>query len=186
VGDNTWELGTLTPKASGSIIITVRAAQDAAEGSPLLNTATLTGNGLITQISTAAVLVSQPGLELIKTPSVPHVQPGQLLTFTVTFTNASSRVATGVRLTDTYDAHTTFYAARPNPDFGDNVWEIGTVSPTASGKLTISVRVTEQVPNGSVLLNRASLWAHDLETTTALAYVPVTYFRFFLPIILDQ
>jgi uncharacterized repeat protein (TIGR01451 family) len=184
-GEDVWGLGVLPPGATGTITVTVHVSEALPLDTALLNTARLSGLGLEAEIATASTIVSRPDLRLIKTAAAPSVPRGQLLTYTLTYSNPSPLLASGVALTETYDPYTLYQAADPPPTHGDDVWQIGTLAPGASGTITVSVRVRESVPGGTTLLNTVRLGGDDLDVKTATARTPVWHF-FFFPLILAQ
>ncbi len=126
--------------------------------------------------------VVQPRLSLHKTATVSYVQPGQLLTYTLTYTNTGNQSIENVVMTETYDPHTVYEAAIPAPTSGGNIWHIGSLPPGASDTLTIAVQVLETVPEGTRLMNRAELSGDSIETEVTTAYTLVSYHTY-LPLI---
>jgi hypothetical protein len=85
-------------------------------------------------------------------------------------------------VTETYDPHTTFDSANPAPTSGEDVWQIGSLPPGASGTIVISVRVLDDVPIGTTLRNQALLRGDGLSDVSATAYTSVGN-QVYLPII---
>ena len=78
--------------------------------------------------------------------------------------------ATGVVLTSTYDSRVTYQSADPQPDVGDNVWEIGTLLPGDAGTIIVGVRLDSPLDNGSLLLNAVTIDSE--EDTPPTSYWP--------------
>jgi uncharacterized repeat protein (TIGR01451 family) len=96
------------------------------------------------------------GLRLSKT-GASHIQPGQLLTYTLTYINYSNQQADNVVLTESYDGQTIYQAANPAPTSGNNIWQIGSLPAGAASTITVTVQVPETVPKGVRLMNQAVL-----------------------------
>src|SRR5207248_8755765 len=85
--------------------------------------------------------------------------PGDVLTYTITVTNAGDQDATGVTLTDTLPANTTFVAAGGGGVLsgGAVTWTLGTLAAGASTGVTVQVRVAGTLPAGvGALTNSAT------------------------------
>jgi len=125
----------------------------------------------------------QPRLSLSKTANVSTIKPGELLTYTLAYANDGNQAAENAVLTETYDPHTLGDSASPAPTGGDNVWQLGTLAPGASGTIRVTLRVLEDVPLGTMLRNQALLSSDTLEDELAAANTSVGS-RAYLPLIL--
>jgi uncharacterized repeat protein (TIGR01451 family) len=112
-----------------------------------------------------------------------NVQAGQFLTYTLSYANNGNQLVENLVLTEAYDLHTIFYSASPPPTAGENVWQFGSLPPSASGTINITVRVLEDVPPGTKLRNQALLSGDGLDTEIAIVYTSVSQ-RTYLPLIL--
>ena len=164
-----WNVGTVVANATGTITVVVRVDAGLADGTPLVNTATLDysddNNNFIERLTDdARTTVTAPVLTIIKTVDVSTADPSDLLTYTITYKNIGSGVATGVEITDTLPPNTTFVDASPPEDFqGGSIvfWIIGTVGPGGEGTLTLRATVDAYTADGTVLLNVANLTFKD-------------------------
>lgn len=89
---------------------------------------------------------------LKKTASSKVVKPGDLVTYTITYKVRPECVIeiNDVVITDTYPNEVSFVSATPSPDDNtDNKWSIGTLSPGASGTITILIQVAQDIGNTS-------------------------------------
>jgi uncharacterized repeat protein (TIGR01451 family) len=109
-------------------------------------------------------LVMPPTLGLVKqvTPAG-TVTPGQQLTYTLCYSNAGQQPATGVVITDTIPANTTYVpgSATPSPSSGPDplIWDIGTLAGGASGCVTFAVQISMTVQvNGLSLTYTPQGW----------------------------
>jgi len=97
-------------------------------------------------------LAPKPRISVTKTANVSTVGPGDVIMYTITYTN-NRNPAYNVVLTETYPAGVTFLDANPAPTAGDNVWDIGTLANGESGTIFINVTVDATVVNGDILTN---------------------------------
>jgi uncharacterized repeat protein (TIGR01451 family) len=109
--------------------------------------------------------VMPPTLNLVKrvTPAG-TVTPGQQLTYTLCYSNAGQQPATGVVITDTIPANTTYVpgSATPPQSGGPDplIWDIGTLAGGASGCVTFAVQISMTVQvNGLSLTYTPQGWA---------------------------
>jgi len=83
-----------------------------------------------------------PIITVTQTDHLDPVQPGELLTYTITYTNAGSGAASNVVITETYDSNVSFVSANPAPDAGtDHQWTLASLSPGDSGTIAVTVLV---------------------------------------------
>ena len=83
------------------------------------------------------------GLSIEKTASSSHVSPGDLLNYTITYTNTGDVRLTEVVLTERYPEGVEFVSALPAPDPGTNKrWTIGGLTVDGTGKIIVTVRVS--------------------------------------------
>ncbi|MFQ5612634.1 MAG: C25 family cysteine peptidase [Anaerolineae bacterium] len=182
-GDNVWQIGSLPAGVSQTVLVTVGVSETITAGVSLANQATLSGDALRGQTAMAHTVVGQSALGLSNTAATASVRPGQLLTYTLVYTNYAFQTAGGLVLTETYDAHTTFQTAEPPPTAGDRVWEPGSLPAGGSGRITITVRVLDTAPNGSTLLNRAVVSGDGLGAEFATAYTVVEHYLTYFPLV---
>jgi len=142
----TWSIGTLDSGEEGQQTLVVQVTSPLTDGTSLLDIAHIdsvetevSGDSLVTTVR------SRPELHIAKQAGQSVVEAGALLTYTITYSNTGNANATGVVITDTYDAHVNFVGASPMPDDGDNVWELGLLA-GEGGNGTIVVTVTVDVP----------------------------------------
>lgn len=92
-------LASLAAGQSGQIKLDVQT--NAASGSTIANTATLSATAVTSVSSEAQAYVnSAPLLTIVKTASVPGVAPGGILSYTITVANTGTANATGIVLYD--------------------------------------------------------------------------------------
>ena len=139
----TWNVGDLAARTSVTRTVTVLVNSTVAAGvTSLTNTATATDDGAGGPDPTPAnntdtdtdTLVAAPDLVVTKTDGVTAASPGDTLTYTLTITNIGNQGATGVTVSDTLPANTTFVSASDGGAFNGGVvtWNIGTVAAGAT------------------------------------------------------
>lgn len=80
--------------------------------------------------------------------------PGEMLTYTIFYTNTGREKATNVDVIETYDEYVDFQWADPAPYTGTTVlWKIPELLPGDSGAITVAVQVAEDTGEHALLLN---------------------------------
>src|SRR6185369_2239589 len=96
-------------------------------------------------------------LSVTKTDAPDPVQAGGLLTYTLTVINSGGQNATGVRVTDTVPADTTFVSCGGdvacNQAGGTLTWNVGTLNGSDSATLIFTVQTDADLPNDSTIKN---------------------------------
>jgi uncharacterized repeat protein (TIGR01451 family) len=171
-GGTQWALGTLAVDTSMSLHVVVRVTDTLPVGTVLTNVVTL-DSAQTTPISatetTQALSVSSLEITQVGTPD--PVSAGGDLTYFIWYENTGSAPATNVVITVTYDSRVTFAEATPDPDSGNNVWQIGTVGAGESDYIVVEVEVDIPLPNGSVLQNLVTI---DSDQTSPAGYIETT------------
>ena len=173
----TWNLGTLSPGATGSVQVVAHVTSPLANGTILNNVTSSIDSAQTNPVSGAAVtttVVSSPALTLSQTDAPDPVNAGSNLTYTFSYSNTGNANATGTVLTGPLPANTTFVSANPpatTVSGGTATWNLGTVNGGASGSLSLTVKVTSPLANGTVLTSTPSI---DCAETAAVAAAPIT------------
>ncbi|MCG3208918.1 MAG: hypothetical protein FOGNACKC_02531 [Anaerolineae bacterium] len=165
-------LGTV---AGGSVAtVTIVVNVDPATTGTLTNTAAVSAREFDTNVAnntaTAVTLVdSQADVQLTKTDSADPIVAGSVLTYTLTVANAGPSLATGVVLTDTLSASTTFRAATPGclHSAGVLTCNLGTLSPGSNRVITVAVDAASGLVDGSTIFNTATATAAEPDPTPA-------------------
>jgi uncharacterized repeat protein (TIGR01451 family) len=159
----TWN-GTVA--ANSSISISFVVSHTGNYGDIITNTAeyshTSSSN---TAQATFTVVVADVGISKTVTPTI--ALPGQIVTYTIAFSNSGNITATGVRITDTLPATLTNLSAISSgvglTDLGGGVWQVEDLAPGASGLLTITGQVNPALAADTTFTNTAWITA-DNET----------------------
>ncbi len=109
-------------------------------------------------------LNAAPDLQLTKTDGLAMAAPGQVLTYTLTITNAGNRGATGVSVTDTLPAHVAFLSASNSGAEAGGVvtwpgFSLGGGGLTVTR--TVTVRVADPLPAGVFSITNAAAVTDD-------------------------
>lgn len=93
------------------------------------------------------------------------VNPGDTITYTMSYTNGNPTAVTGVTLTDTVPAQVTVTDTGGGTQSGNTVtWSIGTLTPGQSGSKTLTVTVNAGTPQGSTITNSVTINANEPNT----------------------
>jgi uncharacterized repeat protein (TIGR01451 family) len=110
-----------------------------------------------TAANLAPIVVGAPDLRIHKSVTPASVIAGEVLTYTITYSNANGALATGVWVTDTLGANLSFVGASPSPDVSqapDYAWNVGSLSQAdGEGSIVVTARVAPDVPNGTLVGN---------------------------------
>src|SRR5437867_1294624 len=173
----TWSPGNLAAGASGSVQMVVRVASPLANGTSITNstygidsneTAPVAGAAVSTTVSSAPILA------VSKTDSPDPVAAGGSLTYTLSYSNTGNANATGVVLTDTVPANTTFVSATVGGTLASGVvtWSVGNLAAGASGSVQMVVRVASPLANGTSITN--STYSIDSNETSPVSGAAVS------------
>ena len=155
-----------------NVIVVVDIPAEAADGTVDVVTleATSQGDGTTTDTGVFTTTVSKAVLTLVKTQDISNPEPGDIITYTITYTNAGSATAVNaVVITDPIPTDVTYVAGSidlngtPQTDAsGDDSAEFsgntvtvspGNLAPGDSGTLTFKVQVNADVPASTHILN---------------------------------
>src|SRR3989441_739252 len=136
----------------------VRVASPLANGTSITNSTYSIDSNETSPVSGASVstaVTSAPILAVSKTDSPDPVAAGGNLTYTLSYSNTGNANATGVVLTDTVPANTTFVSATAGGTLASGVvtWSVGNLAAGASGSVQMVVRVASPLANGTSLTN---------------------------------
>src|SRR5439155_764372 len=154
----TWNIGALAAGASTSVQLVVAVASPLANGTVITNgtysidsneTAPTNGAAITTTVSSA------PVLNISKTDAPDPVAPGSNVTYTISYSNTGNMNATGVVITDTVPANTSFVSATGGGTLAAGVvtWNIGALAAGASTSVQLVVQVATPLPNGTIITN---------------------------------
>jgi uncharacterized repeat protein (TIGR01451 family) len=159
----TWNIGNLNVGASGSQSFEVRVNDSVANGTQIINTATINSNEVGPKSDDATTtVISGPILGISKDVDKNVAKPNDVLTYTIGYDNTGNADATNTVINDAIPDNTTYagsltglncnyYAANRTIICG-----IGTLAP-GSGVVSFKVTVNASVANGTVITNVATI-----------------------------
>jgi uncharacterized repeat protein (TIGR01451 family) len=105
-------------------------------------------SGIVVNLDLAAIVADAPDLALVKDDNQTSALPGDVLTYTVTLFNLGNRAATGIVLTDTLPANTTFVSASDGGSVVDAMitWPSFDLAVDAALTRTVQVQVNDWLP----------------------------------------
>lgn len=121
----------------------------------------------------------QPTFTISKTDNKTTAVPGETLNYTITVTNTSSVTATGVSIVDTFPTNTSVVTIGQNGvavSNGTVHWDGLTFAPNETKIFTLSLLVSQNVSNGTVLVNTATVTGGPTATDTTTIQVGQTAF----------
>lgn len=180
-GNNRWKLDSLAVKEIKTITITVRANAALRHCTVLTNTAQASSDQTpIKTVTETASIRHHLSLTATKTALPWPLLPGQLVTFTLKYTNQGLATMEDVMAVESFDPRLSFVAATPAPLPGSqHTWALGALGPGASGKITIMMRITSTLPYTGAIHNEAVFFARQVEPVVAtmreskLVYLPL-------------
>ena len=161
-----WQIGSLPPAGSITLQFSASIPIGTLNGQTELVVAGIEGSnaGFASDVALSLV-ASSPGLSLDKTgPN--SVEAGELITWTLPYSNFGNTAATNLTLTDTLPPGTTFESASDGgsetaPGSGVVEWNLGSLPALAGGSVTLQVRADAGIANGTVINNTATLAASN-------------------------
>src|SRR5437773_2683207 len=171
----TWNIGALAAGASTSVQLVVAVASPLANGTVITNgtysidsneTAPTNGAAITTTVSSA------PVLNISKTDAPDPVNAGSNITYTISYSNTGNMNATGVVISDTVPANTSFVSATGGGTLAAGVvtWNIGALAAGASTSVQLVVAVASPLANGTVITNGTySIDSNETAPTTGAA-----------------
>ena len=163
-----WNVGTVAAGAAGDVAITVQVDAGTPDGTVLANLGRVEyddfgGEPQPPREDWWNVTVTAPGMTFSKVADVALADPGDLITYTLSYENTGTGMASDVVIHDTIPDHVTFISSTPAPSGVSGrtyTFTVGDVAGGGSGTVTIVVRVDAGTPDGTVLTNTATL-DHD-------------------------
>jgi len=178
IGNNVWLTNTLNGQGDNRIItVRVRVHSPLTDTTILNNRVVVSAQEAPPYTTTQQTLVIAPRLELTKfaTPVTPTAN--SLLTYTLLYTNSGSSYAANTIITDALPINTSFVQCAPigcGENSGIVTWNLGQVDQQTAEAVTLTVRIANNLPNGTIITNTARITSTDQVSTTALLSTTVS------------
>ncbi|QIM17826.1 DUF11 domain-containing protein [Leucobacter coleopterorum] len=165
-----WNLGTLAPGESREIVVTVKVHEKLAPDTDIVNTATITTNGVcIDDPATEAneceatdIDVTPSDVWILKDDHKTEVAAGEELTYDLTVgNNSKSKTITDAVVTDTLPENAVFVSATDggavSADNKSVTWKLAELAPGATVTVKVTVKVAASAKAGDEVINTASV-----------------------------
>lgn len=147
----TWNFTQVVTNSAGTIAIRVLVNDNQVSGTVFTNTARIAAAEIVSSFASLTNEISSaPNVTLSKSDGRTSAAAGQVLTYTLTYSNVGNAPAQGVIITDRIPSNVTFVGCtQPCPTAGGvYTFSIGTLDASASGQKTLTVRVLPTLPAG--------------------------------------
>ncbi len=176
-----WQLGTLPAGSSRTVTLPPVVTNGTAAGTSILfSVEVFEDNTKVAETSRTTAVQDAPPFDIAVDEDVNPVGPGELLIYTLTFSNRSATSATNTTLSFPLPDGVTFVSATGGGVLNGNVveWDLNTLPARTGGEQKVTVNVGNSVVLGSVLeIDKASIngFINSLEqTSSALAVTTVS------------
>ena len=178
-GTVTWTIGDLFAGESGSALLVVQVDSPLPDGTTITDANYSIASNETPAVSGATVtttVTSAPLLSIVLSDAPDPVAAGGALTYTIDYANGGNADATGVVITDTVPANTSFVSATAGGTPGGNIvsWAIGNLASGAAGSVQIVVQVDSPLADGTIITNDISAVAANETAPMAAAGITTT------------
>src|SRR3989442_2094163 len=154
----TWNIGAVAAGASGTVTPVGKGASPLLNGTVIHNATysiSSTETGAVAGADDTTTVTSAPVLSITKADAPDPVAAGANITYTLSYSNNGNANATNVAIRDTIPANTTFVSASAPGGLAGGVvtWNLGGLAAGASGTVTLVVKVSSPLANGTVVHN---------------------------------
>ncbi len=148
----TWNLGQVPSQDAESVTMTVSVANNLPTSTVLTNTARIAAAENISALTSLTnTITSQPAINLATDNGVSSAAAGDVLTYTLTYSNFGNAPAQNVVITDRVPSHAAFQGCSNScVNVGGGVYSftLGTVNASNGGAVTLRVKVDSPLPAG--------------------------------------
>ena len=172
-GDNTWNLGHLG-LSPGTIVITGQVQSDAPFPYTSTNLVTLSSDNAALLTATVPVTISDNFVALDMVAPA-NVDAGDWLTYTIVYTAGGSQPSREVTVRNTLPDHVSEVTATPAYTLeGETlIWRLGDLDEGTSEAITLTMRVTQPLTDGTELVSTAIITTLDKPSTQRTVTITV-------------
>ncbi len=173
-GKVVWNIGTLLIGESQTQSFNVTVHSNLVNGTIINNTATLTAKETGPKSASASTLVlTSPQTNITKNVSKAICNCGDVLSYTISYSNADNVDLTEVVLRDPIPSTTTLVPGTISNggtvEGGEIIWNIGTLKIGESQTQSFDVTVHNNILNGTIITNTATLTTKETDPKSASA-----------------
>ncbi|HRY63300.1 MAG TPA: isopeptide-forming domain-containing fimbrial protein, partial [Patescibacteria group bacterium] len=172
----TWNLGDLQAEAHGTMVITVKINSLPSVGDKIVNHSVIDSGNKHAESSVETTVTVPPTYEVAISKSAPATaHAGDEITYNINYTVTGNALAQNVVVKDTLPAGVTFVSASNDYTVNGNqiTWNLGDLTPTASGSMTVVVKIDSSVAPGTNLVNTVTITSGQ-KSATAKATTLIT------------
>ncbi len=173
-----WNLESLLPFQSGNVTLTVMTNDSVPVGTFLNCASMYTDQSEPVENCTEVTVIIPP--VITKTAPSDVVAPGETFSYSITYNNPNTVSLTGASITDAVPDDLVFVNATGDWSFEDDTitWSLGTLAPNETGTFVLTVHVGYLVPQGTDIINCASMYTDQFEpvsdcTDVRVLFIPV-------------
>jgi len=106
-------------------------------------------------------------LSVRKTADLEKVIPGSHVNYTINITNIWSDNVTNITIHENFDENTSFHSSTQSPYQNNDTWKVSSLEVNESHEFNITVKVAEDLPDGTLIFNVVSASYDQGNTVTA-------------------
>ena len=169
--NNSWSFSLIAPGETEVIHIYGKAGNDESILNRVDYTSSNVGNGSASETTTVLL----PSIYIEKSSDKNEADIGELVNFTIKYSNNGKTELTNISIIDTYPGNMEFVSATPAPTIGNNQWIIASLQPRNGGTIKITMRINSSAKDGDILTNRVNISCNEGATSQAEASVTISH-----------
>jgi uncharacterized repeat protein (TIGR01451 family) len=164
-----WDVGVVPADESRELGFVVTVNEGLPDGTVINNRASYDSNTIFFFSNSTSHYIGQPAriFKSHTTSGLDYVQPGDMINYTLIYSNPSSAVLSNVIITDALPPQLSFVSGTPAPDGVENGvirWLISSIPANMTGTVSFVAQVTSAAADGTIIHNVAELGAPQRQT----------------------